>query len=164
MGNRNIKLLIFLLFTNCYFFTACELEKTAKNNKQSDDRINELLIDYYQTMSDRHWKSYKEFFINDATLTTIWKEETDSMPKIFTNSITDFIKKTNEGPDSQPVFEEKMLNSEIDVNKNLALAWVSYEAKFGTKDNLMKWNGVDLFSFIRYNNEWKIVSIVFESE
>ena len=50
------------------------------------------------------------------------------------------------------------------MKNNLANAWVKYEAKFGTKDQLMEWKGIDLFSFIKYNEEWKIVSIVYESE
>ncbi len=164
MENRNIKLFICLLITCSYFFTACNSENQSKSKNIHDDVIKELLIDYYQTMSDRNWKSYKDFFSSDATLTTIWKKETDSIPKILTTSINDFIAQTKDGPDSQPIFEEKMLSSEINVNKNLAIAWVRYEAKFGSKNNLTEWKGIDVFSFIRHNNEWKVVSIVFESD
>ena len=164
MSKLNIKTLILLVFTCAFFFSACNSGGAPKKNNSSTAELQKLLEEYYQTMSTRNWKAYQAYFSSDASLTTIWKEQTDSIPKIKTSSITDFIAQTKDGPDSQPIFEEKMLSSEIEIKNNLAQAWVSYEAKFGTQDNLFEWKGIDLFSFIRYNNEWKIVAIVFEAE
>ena len=153
-----------LLITFTLLFLCCNSENQTTIKNSSVQVIEELLNDYYDTMTSRNWESYREYFISDATLTTIWQAENDTIPKISTHSISEFIAQTKDGPDSQPIFEEKMLSSEIDEKNNLAQAWVRYKAKFGTTDNLIEWNGTDLFSFIRYNNEWKIVSIVFESE
>jgi len=164
MENRTTKLLLYLLVTCSFCFIACDSKNQSKNKTQPVDEIKGLLDDYYNTMSARDWKIYKNFFSNEATLTTIWQEEADTIPKILTTSISDFIAQTKDGPDSQPIFEEKMLSSEIAVKNNLAQVWVNYEAKFGSKDSLIEWKGTDLFSFIRHNNEWKIVSILFESE
>lgn len=165
MENRNMKLLmIWVLMTCSSCFMACYSQNQSTNEKVSSDQIKRLLDDYYHTMSDRDWKSYKMFFTSEAILTTIWQQEGDTIPSILTNSISEFIAQTKDGPDSQPIFEEKMLSAKIDVRSNLAQAWVNYEAKFGSKDSLFEWKGIDLFSFIRYDNEWKIVSIVFESE
>lgn len=152
------RFLLYLLIITCFYPIACNCPD------QSQKEINQLLDDYYQTMSDRDWPNYKLFFTDDATLTTVWQEETDTVPKILTHSISEFIAQTKDGPDSQPIFEEKMNDTKIEVNNNLAQAWVNYSAKFGSKDNLYEWKGVDLFSFIRHKEEWKIVSIVFESE
>lgn len=134
------------------------------HGKQEQQNIEAILQSYYQNMSDRDWTSYQRFFSPDATLTTIWPAEGTNTPQIHTNTISEFLAQTSEGPDSQPIFEEKMIKSEITCKGNLAQAWVNYEAKFGSKDSLLEWKGLDLFSFIRHNGEWKIVSLVFESE
>jgi len=160
----SIKRYYYLTLFCSIFFMACNSEHPQKTVHSSNPEIEEILENYYSTMSARDWPAYKKFFSSDAALTTVWLKEPDTIPKIISTSIDDFIAQTKDGPDSQPIFEEKMLSSEITQKKNLANAWVRYEAKFGTADNLMEWKGHDLFSFIKYDHEWKIVSIVFESE
>jgi hypothetical protein len=105
----------------------------------------------------------KVFLLTRATLTTVWQTDSSSNPDIFTSTIDEFLDQTKDGPDSQPVFEEKMVESEIVVKQNLANAWVKYDAKFGSEDNLMTWSGYDLFSLIKHEGEWKIASIVYSS-
>ena len=158
-----------LFFAICIF--ACSPQQPTEEKKEPTpsaspdlEALKKILNDYYTTMSDRDWPQYKTFFSPDATLTTVWQGPTDTVPQINTNTISDFIAKTKDGPDSQPIFEEKMRSHEIKVKKNLATAWVSYEAKFGTEENLMEWTGMDLFSFMKYNGEWKIVALAFESD
>ena len=105
----------------------------------------------------------QNFFIDKATLTTVWQTDSASKPDIFTSTITEYLNQTKDGPDSQPVFEEKMVESKIEIKQNLASTWVKYDAKFGTEQNLMKWSGYDLFSIIKHEGEWKIASIVYTS-
>ena len=115
-------------------------------------------------MSQRNWNAYKAFFADKATLTTIWQEPNDLKPKLLTNSITEFLAQTENGPDSQPIFEEKPIKIDIKRKKNLANAWVYYEAKFGTKDNLIEWKGYDLISLLKFDNKWYITSITYVSD
>lgn len=114
-------------------------------------------------MSDRNWEKYRSHFWPGATITTAWKQPGDSVVTVDVTTIDDFIKETPQGPDSQPIFEESMLDSEIRSSGNIAEAWVNYKAKFGTKENLAEWSGTDVFTFLRHEGEWKIVSLVFES-
>lgn len=161
MSKLNSSLLLLFLF----LFVRCENpnQEEAPTNKEQE-AIESLLQSYYEVMSERDWPRYQQFFSEKATLTTIWQKEAASTPQIHTNTITEFLAQTREGPDSQPIFEEKMTHAEIQIKGNLAQAWVNYEAKFGSSDNLMHWKGLDLFSFMRFKQEWKIVSLVFESE
>lgn len=57
-----------------------------------------------------------------------------------------------------------MLSAEMEVRNNLAVVWAPYAAKFGTSENLKKWKGLDLFSLMKHQGEWKIVSLTFEAE
>jgi hypothetical protein len=145
--------------------SACgKKESKGVNSTSSEQEIYSILENYYETMSDRNWKLYADFFSNKATLTTLWEAPADSFPKVTTYTIDDFLSQTKDGPDSQPIFEERMLHAEISARQNLASAWVEYEAKFGSEDSLIEWKGYDLFSMIKFENKWKIVSIVYESE
>jgi len=152
-----------LLIIGLSIAIGCNHKEPLKEKKDNPILMN-LLNNYYHTMSDRAWHDYKDFFVENGTLTTVWAEHQDSIAKISTYTITEFLAQTKDGPDSQPIFEEKLVSADIKMKNNLANAWVKYEAKFGTKDQLMEWKGIDLFSFIKYNEEWKIVSIVYESE
>lgn len=143
---------------------ACNKKESRQvDDTSSEQEIHRILENYYKTMSGRDWKLYADFFSANATLTTIWQAPGDSLPKLTTYTITDFLSQTKDGPDSQPIFEERMLDAKVSTRQNLASAWVEYDAKFGSKDNLLEWKGNDLFSLIKFENEWKIVSIVYES-
>ena len=139
-----------------------ETETTLSESGNSE--LDFFITDYYSVMSNRDWNAYKAFFADKAVLTTIWQQQDDLEPKLLTNSITEFLAQTKDGPDSQPIFEEKPIKIDITRKNNLANAWVYYEAKFGTKDQLIEWKGYDLFSLLRYKDKWKIVSITYLSE
>lgn len=125
--------------------------------------IEDFLHSYYKTMSDRNWIEYRGYFIDNAILVTIWAPS-GKENEILNSTIDEFIEKTPEGPDSQPVFEEKMVSSQIEVQGDLAIAWVNYQAKFGTTEKLMEWEGKDLFTLIQFEDEWRIVSLTYLSE
>ena len=161
-----------LLLISTLLLLQCTDESKNQTSTLSDStievneslEIKHLLEDYYQTMSDRDWQAYKSFFWKKATITTKWFSEDDSSKYVHIVTIDDFISQTAAGPDSQPIFEEKMLNSNIDIKGNLGVGWVEYSAKFGTKEQLMEWTGKDLFTFMKNNDQWKIVALVFESD
>ncbi|NNE26169.1 MAG: nuclear transport factor 2 family protein [Saprospiraceae bacterium] len=125
--------------------------------------LTRLIDSYYKTMSARNWKAYKAYFTNDAVLTTVWQASPESEPILYTNTIDGFLSQTKDGPDSQPIFEETPISTEVEIRGNLARAWVKYEAKFGTEDSLMKWKGYDLFSFIRHKDQWLIAALTYIS-
>jgi len=150
-------------------FFSCTTENKNDNSTSSIDIpegavIEKQLKSYYADMSKRDWNKYRSYFWNNATITTAWKQPGDSIVEVDVTTIDDFIKETPQGPDSQPVFEETMKDSRIYVQGNMAEAWVEYDAKFGKQDSLSRWSGTDLFTFLRSNGEWKIVSLVFESK
>jgi len=132
--------------------------------EQEGKVIEELLHAYYESMSQRDWESYRTFFIDSALLVTVWEPGGTENKILHRSTIEEFIRKTPEGPDSQPIFEERMRSSQIEVHGGMATAWVDYKARFGTEENLMEWNGKDLFTLIRWENTWKIVSLTYLSE
>lgn len=145
---------------------ACSSGEDKQPPQATEDiqAVERFLYQYYSDMTARDWDRYRSNFWPNATITTVWQPPSDSVPRVDVTTIDDFIREAPSGPGSQPVFEESMLRSEISIRGNLAEAWVDYRARFGTKDSLLEWNGKDLFTLLRHDGEWKIVSIAFESD
>ncbi len=154
--------ILFLFLSSCQPQPSTEAGNISFSSEEQE--IHTFLQSYYQTMSERNWQAYREFFWDKATITTVWQAEGDSTETVFISTIDEFIEKTPEGPDSQPIFEEKMLEADIEVRADLAKAWVSYEARFGTQDNLMEWTGMDLFALMKHQGAWRIVSLTFSAD
>jgi len=151
----------FVLVLSTMMLLSCKPEKPVP---EDNPEIHAFLENYYQTFSDRDWERFESFFTDQAVLTTIWQSESDSVPVLFIKTITQFLEQTGSGPDSQPIFEERMVESKITVNNGLATAWVDYEAKFGTSENLIEWVGQNLFSLIRHEDRWYIASLSYMSQ
>jgi hypothetical protein len=162
MKSSRILLVIMLVFS-CTEKPEDGTSTTSLLNTPEGAAVEKRLKQYYIDMSARDWKKYRAHFWDNGTITTLWKHPDDSVAKVDVTMIDDFVKETPNGPDSQPVFEEKMKNSKISVQGNIAEAWVEYDAKFGTNEKLTEWSGTDVFTLMRHEGEWKIVSLVFES-
>ena len=160
------KLLVpFLLvaLTTAISCSRVEDRQAAKDGITSADSLRQVLLSevnrYYIDMSARDWEAYASHFWPGAHLTTVWQPpDADSLQVVMT-TIEDFVKQADQGPGSQPIFEEKLLDAEINVFNNLAAVWASYAAKFGTEDSLMEWQGIDAFTYMKHDGEWRITSL-----
>lgn len=147
-------------------FSCGEGARQGEESPRSGEQVvlEEKLAAYYADMTARDWRKYRTHFWDSATLTTAWQSSGDSAARVHVITIDEFIRLTPQGPDSQPVFAERMKSASIQVKNNLATAWVEYDAEFGKPDSLARWSGTDLFTFMKHAGEWKIVSLVFEAE
>lgn len=143
--------------------STCLLWSITTDLYAQESQIKTFIESYYNTMSARDWSKYEEFFSDDATLTTIWAVDSASAASISSFTISDFLAQTQEGPDSQPIFEEKPLSITVEQNENMASVWVKYKARFGSKDHLMEWQGYDLFTLLYHQEQWYIVSLAYVS-
>lgn len=137
--------------------------QVAPADTTSADSLRQVLLSevnqYYSDMSARNWEAYASHFWPGAHLTTVWQPAgADSLQVVMTN-IEEFVKQADQGPGSQPIFEEKLLDAEINVYNNLAAVWARYAAKFGTEDSLLEWQGIDAFTYMKHEGEWRITSI-----
>jgi len=96
-----------------------------------------------------------------ATITTAWKPKGYDSPQIIVSSIHDFLVQTLEGACSEPVFEEKMVTTDVKIRGGIAQAWAQYRARFGKHGFIKQWGGTDAFTLLKHDGHWKIVSLVF---
>lgn len=123
--------------------------------------LREQLSCYYRDFSARDWEAYRKHFWPSATLTTVWQPRGEPAPRVVLTPIEDFLAHTAEGPDSQPIFEERMLTAEMELTGNVAQVWAHYEARFGSADAVQTWRGIDAFTWMQHEGEWRIVSLAY---
>ena len=69
-----------------------------------------------------------------------------------------------QGPGSREIFEERMLAAEVHARGDLATVFARYHARFGDPGAIAEWEGIDSFSLMRHEGEWRIVALSFVSE
>lgn len=127
-------------------------------------QIGAVLTSYYQALSDLDWPVYAAHFWPDATLTTVWTPAGADRPELFVATVPDFVARAPLGPGSRSIFEEHMLSSDITVQAGLAQAWVRYTARFGDPGDVAEWEGVDAFTLLRHDGEWRITSLAYVAD
>jgi hypothetical protein len=145
---RKIFLLVFIIAT-----IAGNSQSTDENDKK---QILEKVELFFQALEKQDTNLYKNVFIPDATGWAI-RSRNDSVITTTWRTIDRVKRLIN--PAS--VVEEKLLSYEIKVHKNIAMAWVPYTLSVSGKFSHC---GVDLFTFIKTDQGWKINTCSFTVE
>ena len=119
---------------------------------------------YYRDFSNRNWPAFASHFWPGTSITTVWQPPGEPEPRVVPTTVEAFVEQAHLGPGSREIFEERMLEAQIDARGNIAHAWVRYRARFGDSTNLMEWEGTDVFSLLRHRGEWRIASLVFAGD
>jgi hypothetical protein len=103
-------------------------------------------------------------FWPDATLTTIWQPAGRAVsPRVWSTTVAAFIAAAPEGPDSQPIFEERPLSMEPRVEGDIRLRLGTLSCAFRHAGRIGVLDGYDVFTLIRMNEEWRIASVAYVS-
>lgn len=126
--------------------------------------VEQFLESYYAAFSARDWSEFEDHFWPGAMMTTVWMPAGETAERVVSTSIPDFVLQAPMGPDSREIFEERMTSSQIVADGDLAQAWARYEARFGDPGDVMEWRGADVFTLLRFKDEWKISSVAYLSD
>lgn len=171
MKNSMAPVLLILILLSASF--SCSRTNDEKKTEQravaaDQDSLHSILLaktkQYYTDMSSRDWEAYASHFWPGAQLTTIWQPPGSDSLQVMMTTVEAFVKQADQGPGSQPIFEEKMLDAKVMAYNNLATVWATYRAKFGSKDSLMQWEGIDAFTFMKHENQWRISSLAYTNK
>jgi N-acyl-D-amino-acid deacylase len=94
-------------------------------------------------------------------LTTVWQAPGSPAPAIDVQTVPDFVAKAPQGPGSRPIFAERLLDAQVTVHRDLAQAWVRYEAEFGDSATMARWRGYDAITLLKNQGRWRITSLAF---
>jgi hypothetical protein len=145
--------------------SACTVRRATPGAPDPDEEaVRAAVQQYYRDMSARDWPAYATHFWPRATLTTVWQAPGETAPRVVVTTIDSFLATTGQGPDSKPVFEERLLGQEMRVIGNLAQVWARYEARFGDSAAVQTWRGVDAFTWMKHEGTWRIVALAYTDE
>lgn len=116
--------------------------------------INKVITQLFDGMRTSDSNLVKNVFHTEATLQTVFTNKTDET-KLHEEQISEFIKAV--GTPHDGIWNEKITQTNIQIDGNLAHAWTTYE--FYVDDRFIHC-GVNSFQLVKFNNEWKIISII----
>ena len=150
---------------------ACRVEYAPPAERQSrlapaadTSLVLAELRGYYRDFSARDWPLFAGHFWPGATIAVVWQPPGEGAPRVTVTSVPDFVTAAPEGPGSREIFEERMVDARIRLTDGLAQAWVRYRVRFGNPGDVQEWDGVDVFTLLRHEGQWRIVSLAFQSE
>lgn len=154
-----------LILAGCTIEYAPPDEPRAQVSPDADTTlILAELRGYYRDLSDRNWVLFADHFWAGATITTIWQPPGTDAPEVTATTVPQFIAAAPDGPGSKEIFEESMLDAGVRRTGGLAQVWVRYRARFGDRDHVREWEGVDAFTLMQHEGRWRIVSLAFQSD
>ena len=119
---------------------------------------------YYEDLSARDWEAFADHFWPDATLATVWRPPGEERERVETVTVEEFVERAPQGPGSKEIFEERMTSLEIRRFLPIAQARARYEARFGDPGNVREWEGTDVFTLVRHEQRWRIVSVAYAAD
>lgn len=128
------------------------------------DSVVAELRRYYASFSARDWSAFSDHFWPGATLTTVWQPPGAPTARVEVVTIPEFVRRAPEGPDSKPLFEERMDSVRIRLSGGLAQAWTFYSARFGDSTSVSSWRGIDAFTLMSHQGRWRITSVAYASD
>jgi hypothetical protein len=143
---------------------ACTPEPAPITDPATRRELDAAVAQYYRDMSARDWPAYASHFWPRATLTTVWQPPGESAARVVITSLEEFLGQTAEGPDSKPVFEERLLSQESRIAGDLAHVWAHYEVRFGDSAQVATWRGFDAFTWMKHDGVWRIVALAYTDE
>ena len=138
---KSILLLVLLLVASVSGFS-----------QQSVEKVNQ----FFEALEKQDTNLFKSI-IHPGGQTWAVKEESDSV-RISVRSFEDRLKKFI---NPAYVIQERALDVEIKIHKQVAMAWVPYELDVSGN---FQHCGVDIFTMIKSNESWKIVTVAFTME
>ncbi len=126
---------------------------------RTDAEVRAVLLRYYADLNARDWRAFRTHFWPHGTMATVWQPPGAPRTTVEAIPVDTFIARAPQGPDSKPIFEERMTGVVVRSQGNLAQAWATYTARFGDPGNVATWEGIDAFTLLRHEGVWRIVSL-----
>lgn len=126
---------------------------------RTEAEVRAALLRYYADLTARDWRAFRQHFWPNATLATIWQPPGRPGQMVEAVTVDTFVARAPMGPDSKPIFEERMTGIVVRSHGDLAQAWATYTARFGEPGNVATWEGIDAFTLLRHAGAWRIVSL-----
>ena len=112
------------------------------------------IISFFEGFHAKDTIKMKKFCHEKMLLQSI--NESTKGTKLIEEKATDFFKSMSQIPENMK-FEERLLNFEVKIDGSMAHVWTPYEFYI---NGTFSHGGVNAFTMILENNQWKIVHLI----
>lgn len=133
---------------------------TISGQAQNDPDLNEKMIkakvdQFFTALEKQDTLSLKKLWFSEGQVWTI-----NNTTNPMTHSMR-FFKGDLKSFDPKRILQERALGYDIKVHKGMAMAWVPYDFHVNGQFSHC---GVDIFSLIKIENEWKFINASYTME
>ena len=144
--------------------TACATDVApGVDDPREELAVRELIDLYYQDFNNSDWNAVAGHFWSDAEITTVWQAAGENGDRVVRTTIDEFFARAPRDNPYGETFETWTIRAEVHVYKELAQAWVRYGARLDDSGDVVEWDGVDAFTFLKHDGVWKIAALMFAS-
>ncbi len=128
-------------------------QEPAKDNEAL--AVQQVIAQLFDAMRTGDTTSLRQLFHEEVRLQTVLENPQTKTTRILTESIDHFVKQI--GTPHTEVYDERILNYEIKIDRSMATVWTPYRFYVGDKFSHC---GVNAFQLVKTAEGWKIVQII----
>ncbi len=140
----------------CLLLVIVSSQSNGQNNHPEEKQILQKVTQFFEALEKQDTILLKSIVLLDGQTTSI-RTQNDSLltrTALFKDRMKSFV-------NPQSVIYEKMLSAEVKIHGRIAMAWVPYTLSINQNFNHC---GIDVFTFFKTNDGWKIVSLDYSVE
>lgn len=146
------------LLAACLLIVPLVASTRAPQNPRLEMEVHETVVHFLELLGGLRFYALGQYMTEDANVITARWSRSGFVNRV--QSGREWLDGLMEGPGPQP-FREELTNVEIEVaSGELALVRAEFEI---VRDNKVASFGVDFFTLVRQNDQWKLASIAFTS-
>lgn len=138
---------------------ADSLARIEEDSTAQSQVLNALRL-YYERRSARDWRALRGSFWPGATLAAVQTPRLRGRGRLEIVALDEFLRRAGEDLDRLAVFSESMVHHHVQTYGDVASAWVVRVARLGlAPDSVVAIYGLDVFTLLRNDGEWRITSV-----
>lgn len=140
----------------CLLLVIVSFQLNGQNSHPEEKQILQKVNQFFEALEKQDTILLKSIVLLDGQTTSI-RTQNDSLQTrtaLFKDRMRSFV-------NPQSVIYEKMLSAEVKIHGRIAMAWVPYTLSINQNFNHC---GIDVFTFFKTNDGWKIVSLDYSVE
>jgi len=136
---------------------------TASADAPADAPLVALLEGYYADFGARNWTGFAGHFWPGATITTIRKPAGAPREVVVVTQVDEYVALAGaNGANATPI-TIKLTARDVRRDGILAQVFARFDANTQAQGELHTWHGVDAFTLMRHEGEWRIAALVIGS-
>lgn len=140
----------------CLLTLLVSIQLNGQKKHPEEKQILQKINQFFEALEKQDTVLLKSIVLLDGQTTSIRPQNDSLLIKIsaFKDRLKSFV-------NPQSVIYEKMLSAETKIHGRIAVAWVPYTLSINQNFNHC---GIDVFTFFKTNDGWKIVSLDYSIE